>query len=40
MAFLPAEHEFGVALSRISVEDMARDAQALSKPAARGIART
>jgi Rrf2 family protein len=31
-----AEHEFGVALDRISLEDMARDAQALHKPGGRG----
>lgn len=30
-AMANAEQEFGIALSRISVEDMARDAQALSK---------
>ncbi len=27
-----AESEFGIALSRINLEDMARDAQALGKP--------
>jgi Rrf2 family transcriptional regulator, iron-sulfur cluster assembly transcription factor len=32
-ALAAAEHEFGNALSRISVEDMARDAQALDEPA-------
>jgi Rrf2 family protein len=37
-AMATAEQEFGVALSRISVEDMARDAAALQKPA-RGSAR-
>lgn len=31
-AMANAEHEFGVALARISVEDMAREAQALSRP--------
>ncbi len=31
-AMANAETEFGVALSRINLEDMARDAQALSKP--------
>jgi hypothetical protein len=31
-----AEHEFGVALDRINLEDMARDAQALHKPGGRG----
>jgi Rrf2 family protein len=35
-----AEHEFGNALSRISVEDMTRDALALSKPGGTGTART
>ncbi len=35
-AMAAAEHEFGVALARINVEDMARDAQALKKPASRG----
>ncbi|HEX3937696.1 MAG TPA: Rrf2 family transcriptional regulator [Xanthobacteraceae bacterium] len=33
-----AEHEFGIALSRINLEDMAREAQALGKPV-RGAAR-
>ncbi len=37
-AMANAEYEFGIALARISVEDMARDAQALSKPS-RGAAR-
>lgn len=32
-ALAAAEHEFGNALSRINVEDMARDAQALDEPA-------
>ena len=31
-ALAAAEHEFGNALSRINVEDMARDAQALEQP--------
>jgi Rrf2 family protein len=35
-----AEHEFGNALSRISVEDMTRDALALNKPGGSGTART
>jgi Rrf2 family transcriptional regulator, iron-sulfur cluster assembly transcription factor len=33
-AIASAEHEFGVALARINVEDLARDAQALSEPPA------
>lgn len=37
-AMATAEQEFGVALGRISVEDMARDAATLEKPA-RGSAR-
>lgn len=37
-AMANAEYEFEVALARISVEDMTRDAQALAK-AARGVAR-
>ena len=37
-AMANAETEFGVALSRINLEDMAREAQALNKPA-RGAAR-
>jgi len=37
-AMANAESEFGIALSRINVEDMARDAQALGKPG-RGAAR-
>ncbi|MFZ0607468.1 MAG: Rrf2 family transcriptional regulator [Xanthobacteraceae bacterium] len=31
-AMATAEYEFGIALSRINLEDMARDAQALGKP--------
>jgi Rrf2 family transcriptional regulator, iron-sulfur cluster assembly transcription factor len=31
-AMAGAEHEFGVALARINLEDMAREAQALGKP--------
>jgi Rrf2 family protein len=31
-AMANAEYEFGVALSRINLEDMARDAQAIGKP--------
>ena len=31
-ALAAAEHEFGTALSRINVEDMTRDAQALEEP--------
>jgi Rrf2 family iron-sulfur cluster assembly transcriptional regulator len=38
-AMASAEHEFGVALSRINLEDLARDAQALSKPVAKAAAR-
>ena len=38
-AMATAEHEFGVALARISVEDLARDAQALEKPITRGALR-
>jgi Rrf2 family iron-sulfur cluster assembly transcriptional regulator len=38
-AMANAEHAFGTALARISLEDMARDAQALNK-AGRGTART
>jgi Rrf2 family protein len=38
-AMATAEHEFGVALARISVEDLARDAQALEKPATRDAVR-
>lgn len=37
-AMASAEHEFGIALDRITLEDMARDAKALSK-ADRGAAR-
>jgi Rrf2 family transcriptional regulator, iron-sulfur cluster assembly transcription factor len=39
-AMAHAEQEFGVALARISVEDMARDAQALEKQSGRTAART
>ena len=39
-ALAKAEEEFGVALSRINVEDMARIAQRLNKHAARPVART
>ena len=39
-AMASAEHEFGIALARINLEDMARDAQALSKPAGKASART
>jgi Rrf2 family transcriptional regulator, iron-sulfur cluster assembly transcription factor len=35
-AMANAEQQFGVALARINLEDMARDAQALSKTAGRG----
>ena len=38
-AMANAEHQFGVALARINLEDMARDAQALSKTAGRGATR-
>ena len=38
-AMANAEQEFGVALSRISVEDLARDAQALTKQSTRGVVR-
>jgi len=38
-AMANAEHEFGVALARINVEDMARDALALTKSGGRGSAR-
>jgi Rrf2 family transcriptional regulator, iron-sulfur cluster assembly transcription factor len=37
-AMASAEHQFGIALDRINLEDMARDAQALSK-SGRGTAR-
>lgn len=37
-AMANAEYEFGIALSRINLEDMAREAQALGKPL-RGAAR-
>jgi Rrf2 family iron-sulfur cluster assembly transcriptional regulator len=39
-AMASAEHEFGVALARINLEDMAREAQALGKPAGKAAART
>lgn len=39
-AMANAEHEFGVALARISLEDMAREAQALSKPGGRSLSRS
>ncbi len=39
-AMASAEHEFGIALARINLEDMARDAQALSKPAGKASARS
>src|SRR5579884_2024334 len=38
-AMAHAEQEFGVALSRINLEDLARDAQALGKPAAKAAVR-
>ncbi len=38
-AMANAEQEFGVALARINLEDMARDAQALGKTAGRGTTR-
>jgi Rrf2 family protein len=38
-ALANAEHEFGVALSRINLDDMARDAEALSMPPVRAAAR-
>jgi Rrf2 family protein len=38
-AMASAEQQFGVALARINLEDMARDAQALSKAAGRGATR-
>ena len=38
-AMASAEHEFGIALARINLEDMARAAQALGKPA-RGAVRS
>ena len=38
-AVADAERQFGAALARINLEDMARDAQALSKPGGRGAAR-
>jgi Rrf2 family protein len=36
-AMAHAEQEFGIALARINLEDMARDAQALHKPGGRGV---
>src|SRR5271169_5610420 len=39
-AMASAEHEFGVALARINLEDLARDAQTLNKPGAKAAART
>ena len=39
-AMANAEHEFGIALARINVEDMTRDAQALNKPSGKAAART
>ena len=39
-AMASAEHEFGTALARINLEDMAREAQALSKPASKASARS
>jgi Rrf2 family transcriptional regulator, iron-sulfur cluster assembly transcription factor len=38
-AMASAEHQFGVALARINLEDMAREAQALSKTGGRGAPR-
>ena len=38
-ALAGAEQEFGVALARINIEDMARDAQSVNRPAAGRIAR-
>jgi Rrf2 family protein len=38
-AMASAEHEFGIALARINLEDMAREAQALSKPAGKASVR-
>jgi Rrf2 family iron-sulfur cluster assembly transcriptional regulator len=38
-AMANAEHQFGVALARINLEDMARDAQARSKAAGSGAPR-
>jgi Rrf2 family protein len=34
-AIATAEHEFGIALGRINIEDLAHDAQTLNKPAGR-----
>ena len=39
-AMASTEHEFGIALARINVEDLARDAQTLNKPGAKAAART
>jgi Rrf2 family protein len=39
-AMASAEQEFGIALARINLEDMARDAQALNKIVAKAAART
>jgi Rrf2 family iron-sulfur cluster assembly transcriptional regulator len=39
-AMASAEHKFGIALARINVEDLARDAQTLNKPGAKAAART
>ena len=39
-AMASAEQEFGIALARINLEDMARDAQALRKPAGKAAAST
>jgi Rrf2 family iron-sulfur cluster assembly transcriptional regulator len=38
-AMASAEHEFGIALERINLDDMTRAAQALSKPGSKGAAR-
>ena len=39
-AMASAEHEFGIALARINLEDMAREAQALGKPVGKAAVRT
>jgi Rrf2 family iron-sulfur cluster assembly transcriptional regulator len=39
-AMANAEHEFGVALARINLQELADDARALNKPGGRGAART
>lgn len=39
-AMASAEHEFGIALARINVEDLPREAQTLNKPGAKAAART